>query len=337
MEKLTAPDQVATVLVNWNGFHDTVAALESLRRATPAPGVVVVVDNGSTDGSAEKLSRWAEQQGVACTSVLACDLSRNHATGVGRWPQGLAIASSPRNLGFAGGVNLGIRTACALSDPSYVLLLNNDATVAPDFLPPLLAELEDPKVAAATGVIYRADRPRELWYAGGTLDRLRALGAHRTGSLPSSPCDVEFITGCFALLRLRALEQLGLLPEVYFLYTEDLELSCRLRAAGYRLRFTPHAVAYHKVGAAAGDWRDSPLIAYLHNRNRLWFVRRNLPPVQRAVSLAWLVPTRLSRAAGQILSGRPKIAWQVLRGTMDGLFAPVERPREASSGPSTAR
>jgi GT2 family glycosyltransferase len=237
----------------------------------------------------------------------------------------MALVMNPENSGFGAGVNLGIRAAAAIERPQYVLLLNNDATVAPDFLPPLLEELSDPAVAAATGLIYRGcgtDRHPKLWYAGGRLDPIRALGVHRTKPLTNGACDVEFVTGCFVALKLDILERYGLLPERYFLYSEDVELSFILRRAGYRLRITPRSVAYHKVNAAAKHWRESPLVAYLHHRNRLWFARRNLPPSARLLSFAWLIPSRLGRAALEILWGRPKIAGEVLRGTLHGLLTP---------------
>lgn len=317
------------MVVNWNGFPDSVAALESLQRASPGPDLVVVVDNGSTDGSGRKLAAWAEEQGIRCAVLTPGDPIQSHRPTVPRWPRGMALVLNPQNSGFGAGVNLGIRAAAAIRRPHYVLLLNNDATVAPDFLPPLLEELSDPAVAAATGLIYHAcgedaSRNPKLWYAGGRLDPIRALGVHRTKPLSDGACDVQFVTGCFVALKLDVLERYGLLPERYFLYSEDVELSFVLRRAGYRLRITPRAVAYHKVNAAAKHWRESPLIAYLHNRNRFWFARRNLSGPARILSFAWLVPSRLGRAAVEALTGRPKIAREVIRGTLHGLLT---RPR----------
>lgn len=316
-----AAQQVAAILVNWNGFEDSVAALESLRRASPGPGLVVVVDNGSTDGSGSLLAEWAKRQGMFCAVLDAQHPDCNSTPAVPPWPCGLVLVLSRENLGFGGGVNLGTRVAASIARPTYILLLNNDATVAPDFLPPLLAELAQPRVACATGLIYYADRRSKLWYAGGRLNLVRALGAHRTRSAPSVSCDVEFVSGCFAAIKLDVFQHLGLLPEVYFLYSEDVELSFLLRRAGYRLRLAPRSVAYHKVNAATRHWRDSPLVAYLHNRNRLWFARRNLHGHLRALALAWLVPTRFARAAAELGRGRIEIARKILRGTWDGLFA----------------
>jgi GT2 family glycosyltransferase len=315
---------VAAILVNWNGFEDSIAALESLRSASPTPGFVVVVDNGSTDGSAERIASWARARGLACTVLDRADQpEERNCNHVRPWPCGLTLVMNPRNSGFGAGVNLGARVAIARYRPRYLLLLNNDATVAPDFLTPLLAELADPLVAAATGLIYYMDRPGKLWYAGGRLDRLRALGAHRTGPPPREPQDVEFVTGCFAAVKADLLEKIGLLPEEYFLYSEDVEMCFLLRRAGYRLRFTPHAVAYHKVNAAAGHWRESRLVAYLHHRNRFWFARRNLRGLERALAIAWLLPTRVGRALAELARGRPRIARQIVRGTWDGLLGDI--------------
>jgi hypothetical protein len=318
---------VAAILVNWNGFEDSIAALQSLQSARPAPGLVVVVDNGSTDGSAQRIACWARARGLSCTLVHPTDQPAGSHHDVRPWPAGIVLVTNPRNSGFGAGVNLGIRVATTLHPLSYILLLNNDATVAPDFLSPLLRELADPQVAAATGLIYYADRPGELWYAGGRLDPWRALGVHQRGPAPQGPQDVEFITGCFAAIKADLLEQIGLLPEQYFLYSEDVEMCLRLRRAGYRLRLSPRAVAYHKVNAATGHWRESPLVAYLHNRNRFWFVRRNLRGLERALAIAWLLPTRIGRAMAELGRGRLRVAGHIVRGTVDGLFGETRTPR----------
>lgn len=150
---------VAAVLVNWNGFEDSVGALESLQRASPRPGFVILVDNGSTDGSPARLAQWARCRGISPAVFTPQEIGRQGNPAPAPWPEGLALILNPRNSGFGAGVNLGARLAAGLDGTRYLLLLNNDATVEPGFLAPLLAELEDPEVGAATGLIYQADRP----------------------------------------------------------------------------------------------------------------------------------------------------------------------------------
>ena len=295
---------IGVVVVNWNGCRDTVTCLESLLASEPGPARIVVVDNGSTDDSATTLAGWIEDVSGATVSPLT-------------------LLSSGTNRGFAGGANLGIAALLADSRIGHFLLLNNDATVRPDFFAELDRALEAVPDAAIVGAtIYESRAGRGVWYAGGSFLPLRALVLHHH-EVPHRDTAVltEFVTGCVMLVSRRALAVLGLLPECYFMYLEDAEYSLRARAAGLPVVYAPRAVAFHAVGAAVERAVQPPQLAYWVARGRGLFVRRNFHGWQRWGALIYLTLTKPGRALVETLAGRAALAWAILRGTAEGLLS----------------
>jgi len=303
----------AAVVVNWNGAADTIACLESLRRAEPGPTRVVVVDNASTDNSLDEINGWARVTAVETTQV-----SEGATRQSGAW---LTLIVAAANRGFAGGNNIGLEYLRATKDITHFLLLNNDATVAKDFFAELGRALHARSDAGLlTGTIYEHPARDKVWYAGGREIRPRALISHLT-EVPSGrvPVETEFVSGCVMLISRQALGRIGLLAECYFpLYMEDAEYSLRVREAGLPVLYAPAAKAYHKVGATVGKAETSPFITRAQVRHRVLYVRRNFPPLQRAIALSYLAVTKPAKAILETVSGRPKIGWAVLRGMIEG-------------------
>jgi len=295
---------IGVVVVNWNGYADTVACLVSLLAAEPGPARIVVVDNASTDGSAAALAQWMER-----------------APGTAG-PE-LTFLSSGTNRGFAGGNNLGLASLDADRSIGHFLLLNNDATVQADFFAELGRALEVVPDAAIVGAtIHEAGDSRKVWYSGGAFVPLRALAVHHH-HVPQHEVAVptEFVTGCAMLIARPAWAVLGPLPECYFMYLEDAEYSHRARAAGLRVLYAPRAVAFHSVGAAVGRAVPKPQLAYWVTRSRALFVRRNLHGWRRWGALLYLVVTKPGRALADTVAGRPALGWAMLRGTIEGLLS----------------
>lgn len=295
------PLAIGVVIVNWNGQRDTIACLESLSAASPGPARVVVVDNASTDGSVEALTRWARLRPEPRPTVLRAETNR----------------------GFAGGNNLGLAHLAEDRTITHFLLLNNDAAVDPAFFAEVAAALAHAPDAALLGAtVYEGTTRDRVWYAGGRLPRARALTTH--GALvPESTVvtPTEFVTGCAMLISREAWEALGPLPECYFMYFEDTEYSLRARAAGLPVVYAPRAVVQHACGGTVRRLVPRPQNEYWFSRARGVFVRRNLRGWVRWGALAYLTLARPARAALHLLRGRPGLAWAVLRGTVAGLLA----------------
>lgn len=242
--------RVMIIVLNWNGLADTLECLESLAHLDYPAYEVVVVDNGSTDGSVEAIRV--------------------------RFPR-VTLIETGENLGFAGGNNVGLRYALKLG-ADYALLLNNDTVVAPDFLRLLVQTAEaDPAAGIAGPTIYYYDQPRVIWSAGGAIDWQRGqtwmmdVNERDVGQFGQEPRQVDFVTGCALLVKRAVLERGGLLDERFFVYYEETEWCVRTRRAGFKIVHVPPAHIWHKISPAAQA--DSPLIHYYMTRNRLLFLR----------------------------------------------------------------
>ena len=256
--------QVAVVLVNWNGVEDTLATLRSLD-AVCGRGQLrpLVVDNGSTDGSPERLRR--ERPDVELVETGA-------------------------NLGFAGGNDVGIRRALADPAVGWVLLLNTDVAVDPGFLEPLLAAARDPAVGAAGPKIFYFDRPDRLWAAGGRLRIRETVTVELGRGEPDGPrwsraADVTYLTTCCLLVPRDALERVGPLDPAYFINVDDADWCRRALDAGYRLRYVPESRIWHKVAAATGGGY-TPGKTFHTGRSNALYVRRHGGPLGLAGFLA---------------------------------------------------
>lgn len=293
------------MIINWNGLADTRTCLESLIAASPAPARIVVVDNGSTDGSADALRAWqgARRQDAAVPPVT--------------------ILASATNRGFSGGNNIGVKHLHADPEISHFLLLNNDATVGRTCLAELARALDTAPDAAVLGpTVYVANQADQVWYAGGHFLPVRTLAVHeKTVPTDGSARPTEFVTGCAMVIARGAWDTLGPLPECYFMYQEDAEYSWRARAAGLPVLYAPRAVVYHAIGGTVQRDVTPPRIEYLKTRNRVLFVRRNLAGWTRWGALAYLLVTKPGRALLEVLRGRPALGWAFLRGLVAGLLS----------------
>jgi len=224
-------------VLNYNGLHCVGKCLESLEAAHPPPGEVrlVVVDNGSEDGSLELLHK--------------------------DFPE-IEIIQSDRNLGFAGGNNLGLRKALA-ERADYAILVNMDAQVAPDCLIRLVEVADDNPRAVLVGATICTEDGERIEFDGSQFDPVLTAGGYLDALRSEQPPEKEAKTAAYAcgagmLMRLETLREIGLFSETFFAYHEDVELALRTRLFGYEVLNVPDALVYHvRGGAGAGvEFRD---------------------------------------------------------------------------------
>jgi len=225
----TGWDGVAVVLLNYNRHDDTRECLASLAAATYTHLRVIVCDNASSTPGLDALER--------------------------EFP-GVRFIRNATNLGFAGGCNTGISAALD-AGASHVLLLNNDTIVSPGFVEPLLDALHaNPQAGVAGGTVLRWDgsASSEIWYAGGSLSRLKGEISKPGCGEPFRPekhpdvVETGFVSGCFAMIPARVLCDVGGLDEDFFFGTEDLEFAWRLARHGLRSLYVPASVVWHRAG-----------------------------------------------------------------------------------------
>ena len=296
------------------------ACVENLDASEPPPAHVVIVDNGSVDDSIEQLEAWADEHWIWRLGGASADSTR-----MGDGVPWLIIARAGANRGFAGGSNVGIRYLQQRTTVSHFLLLNNDASIAPDFFIEIThAIAQHPEAGLLTGTIFEDPDRERVWYAGGVEYSYRALMQHKH-QVPDSgePIPTEFITGCAMVVSRKLVEAIGPLAECYFpAYWEDGEYSYRAREAGFPVLYAPKAVAYHKVGATVNDAEATLDLDHTKNRLRVFFVRRNYHGLKKGAALGYLAVTKPGRALIETLKGRPRIGWAILSGTVAGFISP---------------
>jgi GT2 family glycosyltransferase len=314
-----APNTVYVVLVNSNGWGDTTECLESVFRSRHPSFRVVVCDNGSTDGSMDRVRAWAEgrldapyDRGHRLASLVTPPVPkpvRYTVLSRGAAEQGggdrgadaapLVLIDTGANLGFAGGCNVGMRFALRQPDCRYVWLLNNDTVVDPGALGALVDRLAARPEAGQCGsrILFYHD-PTLVQVLGGDrfnkwLAITRPEGLGRPATEPVDPAVVEarlsYIMGASLCVTRTFVEQVGLLDESYFAYFEELDWLAR--AGGrFALAYAHESIVYHKEGRGIGSDRKGArrsLIAdYFLARSRLRFTRRYAPAALPSVAVA---------------------------------------------------
>ncbi|MCC7352761.1 MAG: glycosyltransferase family 2 protein [Anaerolineae bacterium] len=244
--------EVAVVVLNWHNAPDTVTCLRSLEHLNGTDHSIVAVDNGSTDGSAQVIRE--------------------------AFPD-LLLLETGKNLGYAGGNNFGIRYALE-HGARYVCILNNDVTVAPGFLTPMLAAFHQRAAAGVvTPLIAEMAAQAKTWELGNAINRQTGMVSRLHGGEPVSvlqalaPFAVDVASGAAMLVRREVFEHVGLLDEAFFLYYEETDWCTTVRRAGYEILAVPASVVWHKVSATVGQ--ASPLTDYYMLRNHLRFITRH--------------------------------------------------------------
>lgn len=239
---------VFVVVLNYNGFNETDKCIQSLKSSDYKKLEIIVIDNYSTDDSFFKLKN--------------------------RYPE-LISARCERNLGYAGGMNVGAKLAME-NGANFILLTNNDMTYSKNFLFPMVSlALKDPQVGIVSPkVLYMHDK-NSIYCAGGEF-RLHLCGGvnmyqgKAALDFANKIRAISLAEGSCLLIKKEVYEKVGMMNEKFFMYFEDLDFSTRVRKH-FKIMYTPESVVYHKTGGGLG-WGDyTPLYYFYYTRNRLIF------------------------------------------------------------------
>jgi GT2 family glycosyltransferase len=301
--------RVYIIIVNWNGWRDTVECLESLLHLEYEPVSVVVCDNGSEDESIDEFKKWSEIKGCHLKEYSRSEAEAGGDLGVYPW---LVLIRNGENLGFAGANNVGLRYACAHGDFSYAWLLNNDTVVDKGALGHLITRIsQHSSIGMCGSTLLQYRNPKRIQaLGGGYYCRWIGLPFHfgrfMTMGHLSSPKRAEawmnYVEGASLLVSREFLDAIGLMNEEYFLYFEEADWAIRAKGR-FSLAYASESIVYHKIGASIGTssnpLKKSPLCDYYSIRNRLLFTRRYHP-----VALPSIYLTLCGALLLRLLSGK---------------------------------
>ena len=283
--------EISIISINYNGLADTCALIETIPFKDNLE--VIVVDNASRNQKEE-------------TDTIAK-----------RFPQ-IKVIKSEKNLGFAGGNNLGIQAA----QGKYLFFINND-TIIKDFnIQALIDRLESsPTIGVVCPKIRFAWGSNPIQFTGYTplspiTVRNQAIGfGEEDQGQYDTPHPTPYAHGAAMMIKREAIDKVGMMPECFFLYYEELDWSMMFTRAGYEIWYEPQCTIYHKESQATG--RNSPLRTYYIVRNRLLLVKRNWVGITKYLSYAYLFgAVGLRDIIKNAITGK----WDLLKATTNGLF-----------------
>ena len=244
--------KISAIILNYNNYQDLKACLASLKSQELPDGSelrIMIIDNGSHDASTAKIQMEEPQ---------------------------FIYLFNPDNLGFARAANQGF--AQLWSETDFFLLVNNDASLAPDCLRQLLAAQKDRPGLSGPAILYK-DKPDTLWQGGGYFWKLRmniAMPGKNQELKEKGSRPTDFLSGCVLLIGRTTLAGIGLLDERFFFYGEDLDLCLRAKKAGYPITYVPTARAWHNLRSASAD-RSNPFVLYHLAYAYFLNIRRHFP------------------------------------------------------------
>lgn len=347
--------KVAIIILNWNGWKDTIECLESVFQIAYPLYEVIIVDNGSKDGSLQKIKDYATgkikteskfvdyslenkaihvkeytknelETSVSREETIKNPVSREETIKNPASRKNLILIENDNNYGFAEGNNIGIRFALNKLNPDYILLLNNDVVVDTLFLNELINVAEnDAQIGILGPTVYEYKNPQEIQSAGAKIywntGEAVNLRSHKN-KYSDEPEDVDSVIGCALLAKSELFYKIGYLNKDYFAYLEETEWCVRAHKAGYRIVHVPKGKIWHKGGATSNKITGFTL--YHHTRNKFWFMKKHSSKNQYASFLFYFFGYRMWLIIGGILYRQKKSEMKpsfisFLKGIRDGI------------------
>ncbi len=298
--------KVSIITLNWNGLENTIECLESLKKITYPNYEVIVVDNGSKGNDTQVLED--------------------------KFGDYIRLIKNDKNYGFTGGANIGMRYALDTSNPDYLLLLDNDTVVDPEFLDEMVKVAgADPAIGIAVAKIYFYDEPDRLQFVSGKIDFWRGdlIGMRGVDRVlgrkeidrgqHNSIKETEQIGFWCALLKRKVVDSIGVFDEKYFFSWEGADYCLRTWEAGYKIVYIPRAKVWHKWQTAN---RIDGFLQYHNPRNRFRFMKQYATKWQYRSFLIYFFGIHfwLATVYYLIWLRRPRVLLSFYKGVRDGLF-----------------
>jgi GT2 family glycosyltransferase len=323
LENISSNQKVAIIILNWNGWKDTIECLESLSQITYQNYDIIVVDNGSIDESIKKIREYCEGKINVESQFFKYDdnnkpmkmieYTREESATGGKESKldnidsnkKLILIKNEKNYGFAEGNNIALRYVLKNLNSEYILLLNNDTVVDINFLDELVKAAErDDKIGAVGPKIYYYYKKNLINFVGGNISLWRSevkiIGKNMVDAGQFNKIrDVSFIEGSCILIKNEVINRVGYLDTDYFCYYEDTDWCIRIKKSGYKLLCIPKARIWHKIATSTSLL--SPLRAYYWGRNSFLLLKKNASLSQYFFYLIYFFTFRFWIICGIIL------------------------------------
>lgn len=303
--------KVCFVILNYNSFDYTMACIKSLFKQTYKNFDILIIDNNSIDDSIEKLSKLFSQ---------------------------IKIIKNKKNLGFAGGCNVGIKYAIK-ENFDYIFLLNNDTIAHPKMLETLIdCSVKNPQAGIITGKIYYMDEQNKIWYAGGKLNLYSFEGIHcqknriENENQGTKTKVVDFASGCMMMTKREVFDEVGLFDEFLFANYEDIDLCIRLKKSRFKVLYNEPSILWHKGSpnfiSHGRLIKYKPFMYYLRVRNKIYLISKYKTGYRKIISYLYILPKLAKYFIGFILLFQLKNLQYVIYGIYDGYFKKNIRVKE---------
>ncbi len=328
---------VSIIILNWNGWENTIECLESLYQIEYDNFNIVIVDNNSEDDSIKKIKDYckgsltisstkklkepinvvelvnAESESKKTVSDIFSDPTSNKK---------LILIKNNKNYGYAGGNNVGIKYSLKLFNPDYIMILNNDTIVNKDFLIELIKFADfDKEIGIIGPKVYYYDDPNIINSAGGVIKWRLGIGVNiGIGKKDDGQFNevnyVDCLLGACILIKSSVIKQIGFLDEKFFLLLEETDFCFRAKMAGYKIVFYPKSIIFHKEGFSG---QMNPLILYYMNRNRILFFKKHQTFIKVSLFAFYVTVTTILNLLKYALLRDFKSMKCIVKGYWDGL------------------
>ena len=300
--------KIAIIIINWNTYQLTFNCLKSLKACTYKNKTIFLVDNGSKDDSGDKIAL--------------------------EFPD-INFIKNEINEGFTGATNKALKVILK-QNFDYVLLLNNDTEVNPNFLSLLEARMDsDQNLAATQPLILDFPNKNTIWNAGGSFNSFFCLFKTRCKGMIYNPklkidTYTQWISGCCILVKIAVIKKVGLLDNRFFIYFEDADWSIRMTNLGYKLGVVPESIIYHHSSGSnvknntSSEGNLSPYSHYLNVRNHIYLIKKHSFLFNNLGSWLYQIFKIFSYSIYFILRGRLVKFKMIWRGVSDGIKIKIE-------------
>jgi GT2 family glycosyltransferase len=281
---------VAIIIINWNGYEDTIECIESLSHINYPNYKIVLIDNGSNNENVAALKNNYEKN------------------------NNIILILNKENTGFAGGTNIGIKESIKLN-ATYTLLLNNDTIVDPAFMSELVKTAKkDEKIGIVTSSVYYFEEPTVIWEKGSFFNYyFPPLSKRYTGE---NEQEVSDVVGCCMLIKNNVFNDVGLFDEEYFVYGEESDFNIRTRKAGYKLFSAPQSKIWHKISRSTGGGFNKT-VAYYKMRNKIKYAKKNYDILKWPTYFIFLLLYFLKEQYNAITNNKYDVSVALVKGVKD--------------------